>query len=117
MYEKILVTLDGSPLAEVALPYAEELAGQLGSEITLLYVSETGQDPQSGMDQSYLQKIVESAKEKAPGYSGKSGIAPVIRVKPVILSGQPAEKIVEYADAENIGLIVMSTHGRSGIKR
>ena len=36
MYETILVPLDGSPLAEVALPYAEELALRLGAEITLL---------------------------------------------------------------------------------
>ena len=46
MYEKILVPLDGSELAEVALPYTEELAGQLGSEITLIYVRELGQDHQ-----------------------------------------------------------------------
>ena len=36
MYEKILVPLDGSELAEVALPYAEELAGRMGSEIILV---------------------------------------------------------------------------------
>ncbi len=35
----------------------------------------------------------------------------------MILSGHPAEKIVEYADTENIGLIIMATHGQSGIKR
>jgi nucleotide-binding universal stress UspA family protein len=40
MYERILGPLDGSQLAETALPYAEELAGRLGSEVTLLYVSE-----------------------------------------------------------------------------
>jgi nucleotide-binding universal stress UspA family protein len=39
-----------------------------------------------------------------------------IKAKSVILSGQPAEKVVEYADDDNIGLIVMSTHGRSGLK-
>ncbi len=38
MYKRILVPLDGSPLAEVALPYAEELALRLGAEITLLQV-------------------------------------------------------------------------------
>jgi nucleotide-binding universal stress UspA family protein len=38
MYNKIVVPLDGSPLAEVALPYAEEVAGKLGKKITLLTV-------------------------------------------------------------------------------
>jgi nucleotide-binding universal stress UspA family protein len=40
MCEKILVPLDSSLLAEVSVPYAEELAGRLGSEVTILYVSE-----------------------------------------------------------------------------
>lgn len=117
MYEKIMVPLDGSELAEVALPYAAELAIQLGSEITLIYVSELGKDPQEEMDQSYLQKTVESIKERAASYSGQPATTQIIKVKSVILSGHPAEKIVEYADSENISFIVMSTHGRSGIQR
>jgi nucleotide-binding universal stress UspA family protein len=117
MFEKILVTLDGSELAEVALPYTEELAGQLGSEIHLIHVNESVNDPHKNLPQFYLQKIVESVKEGATRYSGKPGISPAIKVKSVILSGHPAEKIVEYADTENIGLIIMATHGQSGIKR
>ena len=41
MYKRIMVPLHGSELAEVALPYAEELAGRLGSEGILLSVSES----------------------------------------------------------------------------
>lgn len=117
MYEKIMVPLDGSELAEVALPYAEELAVQLGSEIILIYVSELLKDPQEEIDQSYFQKIVESIKERAARYSGQPTTTQAIKVKSVLLSGHPAEKIVEYADSENISFIVMSTHGRSGIQR
>lgn len=40
MYKKILVPLDGSELAEAALPYAEKLAGRLSSEIILTKVSD-----------------------------------------------------------------------------
>jgi nucleotide-binding universal stress UspA family protein len=107
MYKKILVPLDGSELAEVALPAAEKLAGQLGSEITLVYVNESTKRLEKDTDliPAYLRKIVESVKERD------------IQVKSVILSGNPAEQIVEYADAENIGLIVMATHGQSGIRR
>ncbi|MGD0857474.1 MAG: universal stress protein [Dehalococcoidia bacterium] len=117
MYEKILVPLDGSELAEVALPYAEELAGRLGSEIILIYVSELTKDPGDKKLRSYLQKMVEATKDGASKYSNKPGIGPAVEVKSIILSGSPAEKIVEYADNENIGLIVISTHGQSGIKR
>ena len=40
MYDRILVPLDCSDLAEIALPYAEAIAGSMGSEITMLHVSE-----------------------------------------------------------------------------
>ena len=57
MYEKILVPLDGSALAEVALPYAEDLAGRLGSDVTLVYVSELNEEPSQHMHELYLEKI------------------------------------------------------------
>ena len=62
MYHKILVPLDGSELAELALPYAEELASRLGSEITLIYVSESARDPYHHMHEFYLEKIVDATK-------------------------------------------------------
>lgn len=116
MYEKILVPLDGSALAEVALPYAEELAGRLGSEVTLAYVSESAEDQYQHMHQFYIQKIVETTKQGAERYLEKPQ-GRTIKVKSAILFGNPAEKIVDYADKEDVGLIVMATHGQSGIRR
>lgn len=117
MYEKILLPLDGSGLAEVALPYAEKLAGRLGSEIILAHVSEVAGEAQSEKHQDYLRGIVKATEEAAIAYSGKRGNGLAIHAKSVILSGQPAEKIVEYADSEDVGLIAMATHGQSGIQR
>jgi nucleotide-binding universal stress UspA family protein len=116
MYEKILVPLDGSQLAEVALPYAEELAGKLGSEIILLYVSVFPEYPKEHMLQFYLEKVVETIKKGAQKWA-KKPVRGATVVKSVILTGNPAEQIVEYADKEGIGLIVIATHGQSGIKR
>ena len=116
MYEKILVPLDGSQLAEVALPYAEELAGRLDSEIILIYVSESAENPNYYMYQLYIQQIVEATKHAAEKYHGKPE-GKSIKVESAILVGHPAEEIVDYADKEDIGLIVIATHGRSGIKR
>ncbi len=56
MFEKILVPLDGSELAEVALPYTEELAGQLGSEIHLVHVNELANDPHKDLPQFISRK-------------------------------------------------------------
>ena len=60
MYDKILVPLDGSLLAEVSLPYAEEIAARLGSQITLIYLSRSEKDPAYHMHEMYLDKILDS---------------------------------------------------------
>jgi len=116
MYEKILVPLDGSEIAEVALPYAEELAGRLGSEITLISVSHSAEEQDQQIFQSYIQKTVESMRERAERYFERPSER-AIEVNSAILVGNPAEKIVDYADSGDIDLIVMATHGRSGISR
>ncbi len=117
MYKKILVPLDGSPLAEVALPYAEELAGKLGSEIVLLHVSKSEKQRYDLLpDMYYIEKTIESAKHGAQKCLGDL-VATDIKVESVILIGYPAEVIVEYADMKDVDLIIMATHGRSGIKR
>jgi len=115
LYERILVPLDGSELAQIALPYAEKLAGVLGSQLILIYVSESVDDQYHHMHH-YLQQMVEAAKQNAERYLDKQE-GRTIKVDSVILAGDPAEEIVKYAGKEDIGLIVMSTHGRSGIKR
>jgi len=115
MYEKILVPLDGSELAEIALPYAEEMAVRLGSEITLLSVSETAEAPEYHKHQVYLDGVADSTKRGAKRYLEMP--EGVIKVEQQIAVGQPAEEIMDYAEKQGIGLIIMATHGRSGIGR
>ena len=116
MYEKILVPLDGSELSEVSLPYAEDLAGRLGSAVTLIYVSESLDDPNFHMRKFYLDKIAEAVRQGAAKHLQPSE-KKKIKVNYDIIVGNPAEEIVKYADKNDVGLIVMSTHGRSGIGR
>ena len=116
MYEKILVPLDGSELAEVALPYAEELAGRLGSQITLLCVSESDRVLPHYECDIYLKRLVDTTKRNAESCWGQ-GQGKEVKVETAILAGYPAEEIVDYAAKEDIGLVVMATHGRTGVKR
>jgi len=116
MYEKILVPLDGSELAEVALPYAEELAGRLGSEVNLLAVSESAETESYHEHLMYIQRMVEPTKRGIEMYLEKPH-GRAIKVDSGILVGHPAEEIVDYADKADIDLIVMATHGRSGVRR
>ena len=116
MYKEILVPLDGSELAEVALPYAEQLAGRLGSAVTLLHVCESADEKYRHMHELYLEKMVEATKSHAEKLRDKAK-RKAVRVKSALLDGHVAEQIVDYADSKRIGLIIMATHGRSGIRR
>jgi nucleotide-binding universal stress UspA family protein len=116
MYERILVPLDGSELAETALPYAGEIAGRLGSAVTIIYVSEPEKpSPYERMHHSYMDRMVAATRREAAKYVDKK--TGTIQATSEILRGNAAEEIVDYADAKDVGLIVMTTHGLSGIKR
>ena len=121
MFEKILVPLDGSKLAEKALPYAEELAAKLGSEVILINVGTKAENIEHPEYRVYLSKIAARTEENI-----KKSQAPAVRKKAKVsssvvsskgLAARPAEEIVDYADKENINLIIMATHGRTGITR
>jgi nucleotide-binding universal stress UspA family protein len=116
VYKKILVPLDSSELAEEALPYAEELAARLASEVTLLYVGKSTEDSQRQMLKDYLKKAVETTRNGIEQNLNKQATTG-IKVESVVLIGNPAEQIVDYTNEKDIGLIVMATHGRSGITR
>lgn len=103
MWEKILVSLDGSDLAELALPYAKELAAAFGSEVVLLYVSEPAEGQYRHMHQLYIEDVAAQLKSS------------VKKVDPVVLDGDPAKEIIDYAEKNKVGLIIMASHGRSGI--
>ena len=121
MYKRILVPLDTSKLAEIALPYAGELARHLGSEIILIHVRTLADGPDKPEHRVYLSKMAaatEQAMKKSPDLprGEKVKVASAIVGSPGLLT-HPAEQILDYAEKENINLIVMATHGRTGIRR
>jgi nucleotide-binding universal stress UspA family protein len=121
MYKRILVTLDTSRLAEIALPYAEELAPKLGAEVILLHVRTSADAPEKMDHKTYMDKIADEVEhniKSSPAF--KKGEK--IKVK-VELYGKPkrtantAAEILDYAEKESVHLIIMATHGRTGISR
>ncbi len=116
MYKKIIVPLDGSELAEVVLPFAEEDVGRTGSELILISVRELNDNRSPRMLQSYLEKIAETAKINAEKYQKNPGGAS-INVRWEILNGNPAEEIITFANKEEDSRVIMATHGQSGFTR
>lgn len=122
--EKILVPLDGSDLAEQALPYARVLAQKFGGRLTLLWVL---QPPplmpvtEFGVLPVHDEALLERAEEQANDYLGRlrdqldeEGISARVAVTK---SPAVAEAIVDFAAQGDFDLIVKTTHGRSGISR
>jgi nucleotide-binding universal stress UspA family protein len=111
MYNRILVPLDGSDVAEAILSQIEELASKTGAEVILLEVlSQAGVLPTTAHQEyneakQYLDAIVHRLKSKE------------IKTSATIRYGEPAEEIVDYARTNEVSLIAMSTHGRSGVGR
>ena len=116
MFEKIIVPLDCSKLAEAALPYAEELGAKMGSQIILLSVIGSGDHEKLANYYDYIEKI----REATIHYAGKyieSDAENAYEVTTVRRNGDPAGKIIEYALGVDFPLIVMASHGQTGVSR
>jgi len=120
MYEKILVPLDGSALAERAIRHAQEIARGARSEILLLQAVNF---PYPVVPEAALvpdDKWLTDAKKEVSRYL--EGIAAPLReagmrVRTMVDERPPADAILHVAAREEVGLIVMSTHGRGGLSR
>jgi nucleotide-binding universal stress UspA family protein len=116
MYKKVVVPLDGSPLAEVALPYAEEVAGKIDSDIILLTVLASEETEEYRSHYQYLSKMEDITRRQVDKYHNSMGDNG-ITVGTATRVGNTAEGILDYVNNGSLNLIVMATHGHSGISR
>ena len=123
-FKRILVPLDGSPLAERALPLAVALAQRFESQIILLRALDIPTSPLSAFSPEATKKLMlelcEYARQEVESYLkaqqdelGQQGFD----VQILLPAAPPAESIIDAAIAEDVDLIVMSTHGRGGLAR
>ncbi|MCX6006012.1 MAG: universal stress protein [Chloroflexi bacterium] len=115
MYSNLLVPLDGSALAECVISHVLALASSSKNvSITFLYVVQPLDAPL--VKTIYKKKIETESRAAAQSYLKKICSRAVFKDNSSgkVLSGKPADIIVEYAAANNMDLIVMATHGRSG---
>ena len=119
MYKRILLPLDGSALAEQALPHAAAHADHFGAELILLRVLDplprpptatpaalqTAEDATMEFVREYLERVAADVQERD------------IKVHKAIAAGRPHLQIIQYAETNQVDLIVMSTRGQSGLSR
>lgn len=123
MYRKILVPLDGSKLAECVLPHVESIARGCGvGSLVFVRVIDTYMPSAvfARMDESTRKEFEENNKTAAKDYLDEvAGRVKLDRVETQkqLLTGSAAESIAEYATKNDIDLIAIATHGRSGVSR
>jgi len=120
-YKKVLVPLDGSKRAEKILPHVEELAHRYGATVILLQVIEyrAAVSPE-GAYSPMTQEQIDELKQQAESYL--TGLANSLKQKSIqctakVVYGPVVDSIASSAERENVDLIAMASHGRTGLAR
>ncbi|MFK7804887.1 MAG: universal stress protein [Anaerolineae bacterium] len=125
MFKRILVPVDGSALAEKAIDRAKNLATHFEAELHFLRVYAREQalaDPRSPFDTYHLVVTAEDAKKRAIAYletiQAKFAESKLVTETDTVEANDKVGKaIAQYAAANEIDLIVMTSHGYTGFRR
>jgi len=126
MYERILVPTDGSTVAEAAVDHALDIAGRYGAEVHALYVADTdaiaygvGTEQVDRIRQGKFERMddLREEAEAATGDVAERGAERGLTVHEHHAGGKPHRLIADYAEDEDIDLVVMGSHGRAGVRR
>ncbi len=120
LIRRILVPLDGSDLSKLALPAAASLASGLDVPVTLFQMVRAaylyGGDPVPFLNYEKLtQDEVKTVKDQMAAIEADLGGKGIEAISRVVSGADAAEEIIRVAESSGIDLIVMSTHGRSGL--
>lgn len=126
MYERILVPTDGSTVAQAAVDHAIDLADKYDAEIHALFVADIdavnyslGTEQVDRIKQGNFQGMTELREdaEAATGYVTQQAESLGLTAVERHAGGRPHTLIADYAADNEIDLIVMGSHGRSGVRR
>ena len=124
MYSTILVPLDGSKLAECVLPHVETLVkGSQAKRVIFARVVEPFLPPTSEyiFSDDQIKKVDKENRAYAEKYLkeivGQAKYGSGVRIETTILSGNVPDSLAEFANKNGADIIVIATHGRSGVSR
>ncbi len=113
--EKILAPTDLSEISRLGLSYALDLARGWGAEITVYHVTDAAE--LANYKATSLQDLIEKHQKVLVQYLNDhfADVLPLVEFRTKVEVGSPADAIVAEAEKEGSDLIVMSTHGRTGL--
>ncbi|MDQ2055070.1 MULTISPECIES: universal stress protein [Halobellus] len=115
MYETILVPTDGSDQADAALDHAVSLARENDATIHLLYVADTNRDSVTTVGGRVVDAL-EAEGERVTSET-RERLDSDVEIVDTVETGDPVETILDYGEMVGADVIVMGTHGRSGLDR
>lgn len=116
MYDRIVVPTDGSTAVRKAVKHAIELASVFDAKVLPVYVIDDRMSYHGIFSRKDLDKF-EGVGEKAVGWVEDAAAEHGVETTSAVRRGIPFEAILDYADEADADLIVMGTHGRTGIDR
>jgi nucleotide-binding universal stress UspA family protein len=121
LFRKILVATDGSEQVRKAVDSAIEIAKLNDAKLYAVYVVAVGGyaiTPSKDMEweRAVKEQLIKEGKE-ATNYVEDTGRVAKIEIESIILEGNPADEIINFAEKNDIDLIVMGTQGKSAIQR
>jgi nucleotide-binding universal stress UspA family protein len=114
---RILVAVDLSPASEALVEFATRLASRVRAELVLIHVYSV-EDAQAAQQEAglYLDRFLEHLRGEVGYLVSKAGTN-VRQVRIVIAEGSPVDAILQRASEDDVEMIVMGTHGRTGLPR
>jgi len=120
MYQRVVIPLDGSPIAESILPFISKIAGPLDMEVILIRVVPLAPEEVIGIGSTVGLDSAETRKHEAQHYLNtrvEELWTKGLRAQAHVEIGDPAPEIVAFAHKVGADLIAMTTRGRSGLSR
>jgi Universal stress protein UspA and related nucleotide-binding proteins len=120
LQKRILIATDGSETANEAADFGIEMMGCSGAKIYVLYVIDTTPYRSVPLDQIWSKETLdefERVGHEATSYVEKIGKAAGMEVESRVLKGNPAEKIVNFAEDSNIDMIIVGSLGKGRYER
>lgn len=113
MYDRILVPTDGGTATRAAATHAIDVASKYGATVHALYVVGTDRLERSGASREELEAEGRKATEAIAERASEEGVEFVTAIE----EGRPSDRIFEYVSDNDVDLVVMGTHGRTGVGR
>ena len=121
MYKKILIATDNSAYGKKAIKTGIAIAKMTGAKVCAVYVVASKGisliPPRTASWEKSMREHLMAEGEEATAFVKKAGDEEGVEVEPVILEGDPGDEIAEFAENNEIDLIVMGTQGKTGIER